>query len=207
MNQYCESAGWVYVRMRINNHAVSISNVYVDLYVCTQTINYCTHHNSPDLHEVGSCRHVSSHVSWQHRVKCGARGVVTCCHIRQKQYTYNSSLSILTIIFYYACYLQSSSNICLSQTFKSSKILHKCKFLCLLLGVSPTATWCDSEILVERCGRWRPEGCWEPRQISYWPNVHFSFVSLKLASSCFAAPQATLLSFLILNTHAYDGNL
>lgn len=86
------------ITMRIMNHAVSISNVHADLYVCTQTINYCTHHNFPDLHEVGSCRHVSSHISGQHRVKCGPRGVVTCCDIRQKQDTYTSSLSILTII-------------------------------------------------------------------------------------------------------------
>lgn len=81
------------------NRAVSISNVYVDLYVCTQTINYYTHNNSPDLHEVGSRRHVSSHISWQHRVKRGPRGVIACCHIRRKQDTYTSSLSILTVLF------------------------------------------------------------------------------------------------------------
>lgn len=96
-----ESAKWVQdsVTMQVMNRAVSISNVHVDLYVCIQTINYHTHHNSPDLHEVGSRRHVSSHISRQHRVKCGPRGVVTCCHIRQKQDTYTSSLSMLTIIF------------------------------------------------------------------------------------------------------------
>lgn len=54
----------------------------------------------------------------------------------------------------------------------------------------PAATWCDSETVGQHCSRWRPEGSLEPRQISSWPNVHFSFISLKLTCGYVACPQS-----------------
>lgn len=60
----------------ITYHLVAVSIVYsfwhtIILYV------------SPHLHKVCSGRHVSSHISGQHRVKRGSRGVISGCNIRE----------------------------------------------------------------------------------------------------------------------------
>lgn len=194
---WVDNKGMSHCLNKINEPSSGLFNCLSMLtdYVCTHTIKQRTH-VSPDLHEVCSGRHVSGHISRQHRVKCGPRGVVSGCNIRgtqcmhTKMWVYNTfSLCMKTKRMPLANIFRHLFFQKLKQPLKTSE-MYWVSFPSLSL---PTAvgTWqwnaCQTLWQMET---WRLLGAQTNSSLTncFCPNVHFSFSSMQLSSGCSAGP-------------------
>lgn len=167
---HCESVKWAWVTVWIK----LIRSLIQIVESCWQAV--CTHthdqvqdtHTHTDLHEICSGRHVSSHVSRQHRVKRGPRGVVSGCHVKENQYThiqfsvYNHSLCIVHEN-------KTSTNIIPSPRHSSPEQYQKCTDFLSLLWVCQVLCEYDSEIFDSwQIVTWRLSGA---QTTHHWPTA------------------------------------